>query len=162
MAVKSIRKGLNRETRALLEYVRRVRPANRAYGLPAEVAVIQAHSTVDRIVASSGLQHVIVDELRWMVDDVARALVAGQGEVLAFELDGVLGKWLGFDLEPNTVQLLLRILLREVAGIEVPTPDNAESRNQKPECRERNDEGGETNHQGRQDRQGPEAEKARS
>ena len=32
MAVKSIRKGLNRETRALLEYVRRVRPVNRLYG----------------------------------------------------------------------------------------------------------------------------------
>jgi len=37
MAVKSIRKGLNRETRALLEYVRRVRPANKAHGLLAEV-----------------------------------------------------------------------------------------------------------------------------
>jgi len=76
-----------------------------------------------------------VDELRWLVDDVARALCAGQGEELAFELDGVLGKWLGFELEPNTVQLLLRILLREVAGIEVPTPDNSESRNQKSEAR---------------------------
>jgi len=91
-------------------------------------------------VQSSGLQHVIVDELRWLVDDVARAFVTGQGEVLAFELDGVLGKWLGFDLEPNTVQLLLRILLREVAGITIPD--------------------GEANRQGRQDRQGPEPEKA--
>ena len=175
MAVKSLRKGLNRETRALLEYVRRVRPANRAYGLPAEVAISQAHKTVDRVVASSGLAHVIVDELRWMVDDVARALCCGQGEELAFELDGVLGKWLRFDLEPNTVQLLLRILLREVAGIEVPEepvrhestkdtkirkPDNAEVRDQKPECRKKKDEGGEMNRQGRQDRQGPETEKA--
>jgi hypothetical protein len=32
MAVKSIRKGLNRETRARLEYIRRVRPVNRLYG----------------------------------------------------------------------------------------------------------------------------------
>jgi hypothetical protein len=32
MAVKSIRKGLNRETRTLLEYIRRLRPVNRVYG----------------------------------------------------------------------------------------------------------------------------------
>ena len=32
MAVKSIRKGLNRETRALLEYIRRARPVNRLHG----------------------------------------------------------------------------------------------------------------------------------
>jgi hypothetical protein len=32
MAVKSIRKGLNRETRALLEYIRRVGPESRVYG----------------------------------------------------------------------------------------------------------------------------------
>ncbi|GEM_PF-2101331 len=136
MAVKSIRRGLNRETRALLEYVRRVRPANKAYGLPAEVVKAQAHAVVDRIVASSGLAHVIVDELRWMVDDVARALCSGQGEELAFELDGVLGKWLGFDLEPNTVQLLLRILMREVAGISVPEPQpKSEGRRQNTEGR---------------------------
>ena len=48
MAVKSIRRGLNRETRALLEYVRRVRPVNKAYGLPAEVAIGRAHMTEDR------------------------------------------------------------------------------------------------------------------
>jgi hypothetical protein len=120
MAVNTHRIGLNRETRALLEHIRRVRPANRVYGLPVEVAKAQAHAVVDRIVKSSGLKHVMVDELRWFIEDVAKALCFGQGEELAFELDGVLGKWLGFDLEPNTVQLLLRILLREVAGISVP------------------------------------------
>jgi hypothetical protein len=141
MAVKSLRRGLNRETRALLEYVRRVRPANRAYGLPAEVAKAQAHAVVDRIVQSSGLAHVIVDELRWMVDDVARALCSGQGEELAFELDGVLGKWLRFDLEPNTVQLLLRILLREVAGIQT----DPESYNKDTKTQSAPDESGEAN-----------------
>jgi hypothetical protein len=33
MAVKTVRKGLNRETRALLEYIRRMAPVNRANGL---------------------------------------------------------------------------------------------------------------------------------
>lgn len=136
MAVKTIPRGLNRETRALLEYVRRVRPVNRAYGLSAEVVKAQAHAAVDRIVQSSGLKHVIVDELRWFIEDVAQALCFGQGEELAFELDGVLGKWLGFDLEPNTVQLLLRILLREVAGIVVTEEQTkAEVRSQKAEGR---------------------------
>jgi hypothetical protein len=32
MAVRSIREGLRRETRVLLEHVRRVGPANRLYG----------------------------------------------------------------------------------------------------------------------------------
>ena len=120
MAVKTVRKGLNRETRALLEYIRRMEPVNTAYGLPAQVAISKAHMAVDRIINASGIEHSMVEELRWMVEDVARALVAGRGEVLAFALDGVMAKWMRFDPEPNTVQLLLRIVLREVAGIEVP------------------------------------------
>jgi hypothetical protein len=75
---------------------------------------------VDRIMEASGIEHSMVEELRWMVEDVARALVAGKDEVLAFALEGVMAKWMRFDPEPNTVQLLLRIVLREVAGIEVP------------------------------------------
>ena len=120
MAVKTVRKGLNRETRALLEYIRRMEPVNTAYGLPAQVAISKAHMAVDRIINASGIEHSMVEELRWMVEDVARALVAGQGEVLAFALDGVMAKWMRFDPEPNTVQLLLRIVLREVAGIDAP------------------------------------------
>jgi hypothetical protein len=120
MAVNTLKRGLNRETRALLEYIQRERPANLAYGKPAQTVIVQAHATIDRVIASSGLAHLVVDELHWFMDDVARALVAGQGEELVFELEGLLGKWLAYDLEPNTVQLLLRILLRQVAGIEVP------------------------------------------
>jgi hypothetical protein len=135
MAVRAAGRGLNRESRALLEYVRRVRPANRVYGVPEETVVNQAHATVDRIVQSSGLAHIVVDELRWFTSDVARALANGQGEELSFELEGLLGKWLRYDLEPNTVQLLLRILLRQVAGIEMPTEENPESGIQRPVSR---------------------------
>ena len=120
MAVKTVRKGLNRETRVLPEYIRRMEPVNTAYGLPAQVAISKAHMAVDRIMEASGIEHSMVEELRWMVEDVARALVAGKDEVLAFALEGVMAKWMRFDPEPNTVQLLLRIVLREVAGIEVP------------------------------------------
>jgi hypothetical protein len=78
----------------------------------------------------------MVEELRWMVEDVARALVAGQGDVLAFALDGVMAKWMRFDPEPNTVQLLLRIVLREVAGIAVPAAQlKSEGRDQNAEGR---------------------------
>jgi len=169
MAVNTLRRGPDRDTRALLEYIRRERPANLAYGEPAQTVIAQAHATIDRVIASSGLAHLVVDELHWFMDDVARALVAGQGEELVFELEGLLGKWLAYDLEPNTVQLLLRILLRNLAGIALPTgadtnhedtktqsgqaSDNAESRNQRPECRETKNEGGETNRQARQGRQ---------
>ncbi len=135
MVVKTVRKGLNRETRALLEYIRRMAPVNTACGLSEQVAINKAHMAVDRVITASGIDHSMVEELRWMVEDVARALTCGQDEVLAFALDGVLVKWLKFDLEPNTVQLLLRIVLREVAGIEVPTLGTSESRVQKPESR---------------------------
>ena len=120
MAVKTKAKGLSRETLALLDHIRRAGPANRAYGLAAEVAKSQAHAAVDRFVEASGMAHVRVCELRWFIEDVAKSLCSGQGEMLAYELEGVLGKWLGLNLEPRTVQLLLRILLREVAGIEPP------------------------------------------
>jgi hypothetical protein len=120
MAVNTLQRGLNRETRALLEYIRRERSANLAYGKSAQTVIAQAHATIDRVIASSGLAHLVVDELHWFMDDVARALVAGQGEELVFELEGLLGKWLACDLEPNTVQLLLRILLRNLAGIALP------------------------------------------
>jgi len=121
MAVNTLRRGLNRETRALLEHIRRERPVNLVYGMPAQTVIAQAHATIDRVIASSGLAHLVVDELHWFMDDVARALCAGRGEELVFELEGLLGKWLAYDLEPNTVQLLLRILLRNLAGIAVPS-----------------------------------------
>jgi uncharacterized protein YbjT (DUF2867 family) len=73
MAVKTVRRGLNRETRALLEYVRRMVPVNTACGLPEQVAVSKAHMAVDRVIAASGMDHSMVEELRWMVEDVARA-----------------------------------------------------------------------------------------
>ena len=141
MAVNTLRRGLNRETRALLEYIQRERPANLAYGKPAQTVIAQAHATIDRVIASSGLAHLVVDELHWFMDDLARALVAGQGEELVFELEGLLGKWLAYDLEPNTVQLLLRILLRNLAGIDTPKTENSESRIQRPESRVSGPEG---------------------
>jgi hypothetical protein len=47
MVVKTARKGLNRETRALLEYIRRMAPVNTACGLPEQVAISRAHLAAD-------------------------------------------------------------------------------------------------------------------
>ncbi len=120
MTVKAVRRGLNQETLALLGYIRRARPVNLAHGLSTQVAIAKAHMTVDRILKAAGIEHSVAEGLRWMVEDVARALCDGEGEVLAFELNGVLAKWLRYDLEPNSTQLLLRVVLKDVAGISVP------------------------------------------
>ena len=136
MAVTTNRTGLNQETRTLLEYIRKASPANRVCGSPVQVVKAQAHAVLDRVVNSCGLDHSVVDELRWFMEDVAQALCFGQGELLAFELDGVMHKWLSYSLEPNTVQLLLRVLLHELAGIVVPAePAKAEATSQKPDAR---------------------------
>lgn len=127
MAVKAHRTGLNRETRELLEYVRRASPVNKACGLPVEVAKAQAHAAVDRVVEACRLEHPVEMELRWFVEDVAKALCAGQGEALALELGFILGRWQAYNLEPNTVQLLMKMILQEVSGIAVPEKDKVVS-----------------------------------
>ena len=136
MAVRTHRTGLNRETRVLLEYIGRARPANRAYGLPVEVAKAQAHAALDRVVNSCGLNHCTVNGLRWFIEDAAQALCFGQGDTLVLELEGILHKWIVFNMESNTLQLLMRILLREMAGIVVPAePAKAEVGGQNAEGR---------------------------
>lgn len=117
MAVATRSHGLDSETRRLFEHIRNARPVNRTFGLPVEVAQAQAVAVVARIAESSGLARVLKHELRWFAEDVARALCSGQDEVLVFELEGMLHKWLELGLERNTARLLLRILCRELAGI---------------------------------------------
>ena len=136
MAVRTHSAGLNRETRVLLEYIGRARPANRAYGLPVEVAKAQAHAALDRVVNSCGLNHCTVNGLRWFIEDAAQALCFGQGDTLVLELEGILHKWIVFNLESNTLQLLMRILLREMAGIVMPEGQTkSEARSQMSEVR---------------------------
>ena len=70
----------NKETRLLLNYVRRARPDNRLYGLSAEAAKSRAHEVMDRVLQSSGLSRLLSTELRWFVEDVAKAEAPGKPE----------------------------------------------------------------------------------
>lgn len=133
MAVATRSHGLDSQTRRLFECLRKEKPANRAFGLPVEVAQALAVAVVARIAESSGLARVLKHELRWFAEDVGRALSSGRDEDLAFELEGVLRKWLDMGLEKNTVQLLMRILCREMAGLAVE--NKSEVRDQRPEVR---------------------------
>jgi len=119
MAVRTHGAGLNHETRSLLAHLRKNRPENRVLGQKPEVVKAQAHTMVSRILAASRLRLADSNQYVWFAQDVAAALSVGQGEMLAYELEAVLHRWLVFGLEPKTVQLLLRVLLRDVAGIDV-------------------------------------------
>ena len=120
------RRGLSRETRRLLAELCRAGKENRVFGMDPALVKQQAHACIDHVLERAGVGRVLAGEFRWYVDDVAAALCTDQGEALRFELDGVLAKWLGLSLEPNTLQLVLRILVRELAGTEV------EAENEKP------------------------------
>ena len=110
------------DTRRLLYFLKRDRVKSRIYGMPAEMAKEEGHRALDRVLAAGGMPKSLSTELRWFVGDVAAALAAGQGESLAFDLEGILAKWEHLGLEPNTMHLLLRIVCQDVGGIELPQP----------------------------------------
>jgi hypothetical protein len=118
MAVRTRGSGLNAETRRLLGRLRRERPANKAYGKPVEVVKDEAHRLVDRLVAASGLDRAMTNEVGWFVTGVAEALTYGRDEGLAFALEALVAKWVGLGLERNTAELVLRMVVREVGGVE--------------------------------------------
>jgi len=116
---------LNPDTCRLLALVKKPGTVNRAYQSEPEVTRAQVHAAVDGMVRAAGVDLVSRNEMGWFEDDLARALVSGRGLALAFELNGLLLRWQSLGLEANTIQLITRIVLDQVAGISLEAEDGA-------------------------------------
>jgi hypothetical protein len=92
----------------------------KAFGRDASAVRLEAHQCIDHILERAGLGRVMVVQFRWYVDDLAAALSSDEGVALRYELEAILAKWRRYSMEPNTLVLVLRILVRELSGVDVP------------------------------------------
>jgi hypothetical protein len=118
---------LNRDTRRVLRRMRKATTGPTVvYGLGQELVERALRKIVDPVLEASGLVSVRVDQYHWFVRELSRQFRTRVGNDLAFGVELVMKKWQGYGLEPNTMQLLLCMIdkeLRILAGETLETPD---------------------------------------
>ena len=117
---------LNRDTRRVLRRMRKATTGPTVvYGLGQELVERALRKIVDPVLEASGLVSVRVDQYHWFVRELSRQFRTRVGNDLAFGVELVMKKWQGYGLEPNTMQLLLCMIdkeLRVLAGETLETP----------------------------------------
>jgi len=123
MAGKRPRFEPGRETRRLVAWVERNCIQARVYGADPDAVALKAQRVVGKVLRGARLGRAMENELGWFAADIGRALCYARGAGLAFELRQLLSRWLRLGLERRTVELLLRMVLEEVGGLEIgPEP----------------------------------------
>ena len=105
---------LKAETKAVLEEIRRATRPTPVYGLtPQEADELFTHIT-DQMLEGAPLPVTTIQQLRWYVKELASKFRTRYGYPLSFQLGLVLRKWVAFGMEPNTMQLLLCEIFRQL------------------------------------------------
>jgi hypothetical protein len=120
---------LEKETRALLDTIRTGDEPLFLYGMePGQVDLLM-REVIDPILQGAALPAVILNQFRWYVRELGGLFRTRAGFDLAFNLELVLRKWLGFGMEAHSMQLILceayNRLLRMTPPKDVPDEPQA-------------------------------------
>jgi len=105
---------LKAETKAVLEQIRRSTRPTPVYGsTPQQAEELFRHIT-DQMLEGCPLPLCTIQQMRWYVRELSAKFRSRYGYALSFQLELVLRKWAAFGMEPNTMQLLLREVYRQL------------------------------------------------
>ena len=106
VALSPRRNGLSRAARELISRVRVAASPEVIFGLEPRAAAARVQSVVGPMIEGAGLPVALLQEYRWYVAELCRMMRTMSGPDLAYCMERVIRKWLGFGLEPNTVVFL--------------------------------------------------------
>jgi len=101
------------------------------FGLEPDAAAAKVNSVVGPVIEAAGLPVALLQEYRWYVAELCRLMRMTSGPDLAYCMEFVIKKWLGFGLEPNTVVYLANALFDRLQT--KPDTESPESRIQSAE-----------------------------
>ncbi|MBM3313836.1 hypothetical protein FJY70_04500 [candidate division WOR-3 bacterium] len=97
---------LNRATAAVLDEIR-AGAKNPLYGTAPATASAELKRLVVPLLEGSGLPRLAIMHYGWFLREVALLWRSRTGRDLAFYLELCIRKWVGFGLEPNTLQFFV-------------------------------------------------------
>jgi len=132
-APSSRRTGLSKAARDLLARVRASPSPERVFGLEPAAADAMARGVIDPLIDGAALPLSKLNQYRWYVSELCRLMRTKSGPDLAYCMELLFAKWIGFGLEANTAVFLAGELFDRLMS--EPGPDKSEVRMQIPECR---------------------------
>jgi len=94
------KEGLSKAARDLLSRVPASPSPEVVYGLEPAAAEARVHSVIDPLVEGTGLPVARLNQYRWYLAELCRLMRTRSGPDLAYCMEWVINKWLGFGLEP--------------------------------------------------------------
>ncbi len=110
---------LKPETRLALDEIRGTDAPSAVYGLEPAKAEALLRQLTEPMFEGASLPMAVVMQLRWFVLELAKVFRTRVGYALAFQLELVLRKWRDYGVEPNTLQLVLCEVWRQIGGTPV-------------------------------------------
>ena len=142
MSTKFTPLSLNPETELALNDIRTSEQPGRLFGRTQAEAEAEVRKVGMPMLEDAGLQKVVIMQYSWYLRELARVFRTRTGNDLAWHIETVMRKWLGYGLEPNTMQLLACEIHQRMKAAAVSaetgeetakTPRTPRSRKTKPE-----------------------------
>ena len=115
--------GLSKSARDLLSRVRASPSPERVFGLEPAAADAMARGVIDPLVEGAALPLPRLNQYRWYVTELCRLMRTKSGPDLAFCMELLLKKWLGFGLEANTAVFLAGELFDRLGTMASPNDE---------------------------------------
>ncbi|MCX6841351.1 MAG: hypothetical protein NTX53_03575 [candidate division WOR-3 bacterium] len=120
-AQSSKRTGLSKAARDLLSRVRASPSPERVFGLEPAAADAMARGVIDPLIDGAALPFSKLNQYRWYVSELCRLMRTKSGPDLAYCIELLFAKWIGFGLEANTAVFLAGELFDRLA--QKPEPE---------------------------------------
>jgi hypothetical protein len=108
---------LNPETRAVLDRIRHSSKFLSVFEMPADLAEAAVWEIGKIVLADRGLPMVLQNGYRWYLRELSKLLRTKTEWDLALELEICLRKWVGYKLDPELLQTLLRECCERIASM---------------------------------------------
>ena len=132
----SKRTGLSKAARDLLSRVRASPSPERVFGLEPAAADAMARGVIDPLIDGAALPLSKLNQYRWYVSELCRLMRTKSGPDLAYCMELLFAKWLGFGLEANTAVFLAGELFDRLGTRASPNDETRmTSESGKPETR---------------------------
>ena len=141
MSTKFTPLSLNPETELALNDIRTSEQPGRLFGRTQAEAEAEVRKVGMPMLEDAGLQKVVIMQYSWYLRELARVFRTRTGNDLAWHIETVMRKWLGYGLEPNTMQLLACEIHQRMKAAGTTAKDEVLSTKDKASTQEDKDKG---------------------
>ena len=132
---------LNPEMEKVLNDIRAAEKPGLLYGRTAAEAEKEVRGIGMPVLEDANLSQVVIMQYSWFLRELARVFRTRTGHDLAWHIETVMRKWLGYGLEPNTMQYLVSEIHLKMKAAGTTAKDEVLSTKDKASTQEDKDKG---------------------